>query len=210
MKYVQTTYEDALTGIPLSKAPAQNGPKIPEGVIPTFDIESSRSLQAPVVYGFIPDDVEENYNTLPSHIHEVSEENFFSTFKNELKERARTKRKQVEQAGVEVNDQYVATTIEDQNRVANMVITLINDPEMEEIDFEYSPNNWITIPREFGLNVGKAVGRHVQACFSWCRNIHQQIDDMEIDINSLENAMPILEAINNFGMEEQYIPEGDE
>lgn len=204
MKYVQFTYVDAQTGIPLSEAPAANGPSIPEGIIPTFDIESSRIQQVPIVYGFIPSDYE---GTIPSFVREIDEESFFITFKNELKERARNKRKYVEQAGIEVNDQFIATSIGDQNRVASMVTTLINDPEMESIDFEYSPNNWITIPREFGLNVGKAVGRHVQSCFSWCRNIHQQIDDMEIDIDSLENALPILQEITSFGAQEDFYPE---
>lgn len=207
MKYVQFTYVDAQTGIPLSEAPAANGPSIPEGIIPTFDIESSRTQQAPIIYGFID---EEYDGEIPSFVQEVDEEYFFLAFKNELKERAREKRKQVERAGIEVDDMFIPTTVKDQNRVFNMVQTLTNNPELESIDFEYSHGEWTTFSREKGLEIGKAVGRHTQECMSWCRNIHKQIDEMKIDVNSLENAMPILEAINNFGMEEQYIPEGDE
>lgn len=207
MKYVQFTYVDAQTGVPVSEAPAANGPTIPDGIIPTFDIESSRASPSPVVYGFVAEDYE---GEIPSFIQEVTEEDFFATFKMELKERARNKRKQVERAGIEVDDTFIPTTVKDQNRVFNMVQALSNNPELESIDFEYSHGEWTTFSREKGLEIGKAVGRHTQECMSWCRNIHKQIDEMKIDINSLENAMPILEAINNFGMEEQYIPEGDE
>lgn len=208
MKYVQFTYVDAQTGIPVSMSPAANGPSIPKGVVPTFDVENSRSQQAPIVFGFIPDESAELLEALPEFIYEVDEDVFFATFKDELKERARNKRKQVEQAGVALNDQFISTTIEDQNRIANMVTTLINDPDLESIDFEYAPTQWMEIPRALGLSIGQAVGRHVQACFSWCKGVHEQVDLMEIDINSLENVMPILENINKFGQIE--VPEEDE
>ncbi|MCK9530384.1 MAG: DUF4376 domain-containing protein [Gammaproteobacteria bacterium] len=209
MKYVQFTYVDVQTGVPVSETPAANGPTIPEGIIPTFDLQNTRSQQAPIVFGFIPDEAEELFDTLPEFIREVDEDSFFSAFKEELKERARTKRIQMEQGGVMVNDSVIGTTIEDQNRVTGMATTLMIDPDMESIDFEYSPGQWINISREVGLAIGVAVARHVQHCFSWCRNVHEQIDSMEIDINSLENAMPILEAINSFGLTDST-PEGEE
>lgn len=204
MKYVQFTYVDAQTGKPLSEAPATNGPSIPEGIIPTFDIESSRTQQAPIIYGFI---AEEYDGEIPSFVQEIEEESFFLAFKNELKERAREKRKQVERTGIEVDDMFIPTTVKDQNRVFNMVQALSNNPELESIDFEYSHGEWTTFSREKGLEIGKAVGRHTQECMSWCRNIHKKIDDMEIDINSLENALPILQEINSFGAQEDFYPE---
>lgn len=216
MKYVQFTYVDSRTGTPLTEGPAYNGPSIPEGVVPTFDIESSRTEKAPIVYGFIEEEEGEEENStsssLPDFIREIDEESFFNTFKYELKERARTRRKQVEHGGIEVGGQFIGTTIEDQNRIANMVTTLLNDEEMGSIDFEYSPTQWVTIPRAFALEVAKAAGRHVQACFSWCKGIHDQIDDMELSITTLDNALPILEAINSFGQqapeeEEEELPE---
>lgn len=197
MKYVQFTYVDAQTGVPISEAPSANGPTIPEGIIPTFDIESSRTSSAPVVYGFVAEDYE---GEIPSFVQEVAEEDFFTAFKMELKERARHKRKQVEQGGIELNDSRISTEIEDQNRVANMVTTLINDPEMESIDFEYAPTQWVVIPRALGLEIGKAVGRHVQSCFTWCKNIHQEIDDLELSLETLEDVLPILQEINSFGI----------
>ena len=81
-----------------------------------------------------------------------------------------------------------------------MVTTLINDPEMESIDFEYAPAQWINIPRALGLEIGKAVGRHVQSCFSWCKGVHEQIDDLELSLDTLESVFPVMESINTFGM----------
>lgn len=195
MKYLQFTYVDSITHIPLSEEPAANGPTIPEGIVPLFDIQSSRSNKAPIVYGWCEDETE-----LPSHVHEIEEETFFATYKNELKERARQKRKQVEQGGIVLGEQFIGTEIEDQNRVSNMVTTLINDPEMESIDFEYAPSQWINIPRELGLEIGKAVGRHVQSCFSWCKSVHEQIDALELSLETLESVFPVMESINTFGM----------
>ena len=195
MKYLQLTYVDAVTHLPLSEEPAANGPMIPEGIVPLFDIQSSRSNVAPIVYGW----AEEEYE-VPSFVHEISEETFFSAYKTELKERARQKRKHVEQSGVEVDGQRISTEIEDQNRVSNMVTTLINDPEMESIDFEYAPSQWVQIPREFGLEVGKAVGRHVQSCFSWCKGVHEQIDALTLSLDTLDVMFPIMHSINTFGM----------
>lgn len=195
MKYLQLTYVDAVTQRPLSEEPAANGPMIPEGIVPLFDIQSSCSNVAPIVYGWAEDEYE-----APSFVHEISEETFFSAYKTELKERARQKRKDVEQSGVEVGGQRIGTEIEDQNRVSNMVTTLINDIEMEFIDFEYAPSQWIQIPRAFGLEAGKAVGRHVQSCFSWCKGVHEQIDAMELSLETLESVFPVMESINTFGI----------
>ena len=195
MKYLQLTYVDAVTHLPLSEEPAANGPMIPEGIVPLFDIQSSRSNVAPIVYGWAEDEYE-----VPSFVHEISEETFFSFYKTELKERARQKRKHVEQSGVEVGGQRISTEIEDQNRVSNMVTTLINDPEMESIDFEYAPSQWVQIPRAFGLEVGKAVGRHVQSCFSWCKGVHEQIDALTLSLDTLDVMFPIMRSINTFGM----------
>lgn len=195
MKYLQLTYVDAVTQRPLSEEPAANGPMIPEGIVPLFDIQSSRSNVAPIVYGWAEDEYE-----VPSFVYEISEETFFSAYKTELKERARQKRKHVEQSGVEVSGQRIGTEIEDQNRVSNMVTTLINDPEMEFIDFEYAPSQWVQIPRTFGLEVGKAVGRHVQSCFSWCKGVHEQIDALTLSLDTLDAMFPIMHSINTFGM----------
>lgn len=207
MKYLQFTYVDALTNKPLTEEPAANGPTIPERIVPLFDIQSSRSNKAPTVYGWAEDEQE-----LPSHVHEIPEEVFFTTYKQELKERARQKRKDVEQSGVEVGGQRIGTEIEDQNRVSNMVTTLINDPEMESIDFEYAPAQWINIPRALGLEIGKAVGRHVQSCFSWCKSVHEQIDALELSLDNLESIFPVMDSINTFGMSapQESPPEADD
>jgi hypothetical protein len=209
MKFIRFTYVDALTGTPVSQEPAKNGPSLPEGLVPTFDIEEARSTGIPQVYGFVEDSEEEPF-PLQQWVSEVSEEEFFQTFKNELKERARKKRKQVEQGGIIVGDSFIGTTIEDQNRVSGMATTLVIDPEMEEIDFEYAPNQWIAISREIGLMIGVGVARHVQSCFSWCRSIHNTIDALELDINSLDQVLPILEEINSFGQPVEEIPEEEE
>lgn len=199
MKFLQFTYVDAKTKKPLTEEPAANGPMIPEGVVPLYDIQSTRSNQAPLVYGWTEDD---GYD-VPSFVYEITEDTFFSNYKNELKERARVKRKQVEQGGITLNDTRIGTSIEDQNRISNMVTSLNLVPTMEIIDFEASPGNWISLPREMGLQIGAALASHVQACFTWCKGVHDQIDNWEASLENLDPVIEILNEINSFGQEPQ-------
>lgn len=202
MKYVRLTYIDAKTKKPLYEEPAKNGIILPDGVIPTFDIESTRTKQAPTVYGFVGGDEVE----LPSFISEIPEEVFYDLFKLELKERARNKRFAVETGGMAVGDVRIGTSIEDQNRVSNMATSLTLDTGMESVDFEYSPGNWINIPRNQGFSIGVALARHVQGCFSWCKSVHDLIDELDLNIDTLESVFPILEEINSFGQTPQETP----
>lgn len=58
MKYIKFTYVDAATGIPVTEAPAANGPKFPDvsGLEFTFARESQYPTNAPEFYGMCPDD----------------------------------------------------------------------------------------------------------------------------------------------------------
>lgn len=199
MKFLQFTYVDVKTKKPLTEEPAQNGPTIPDGIVPLYDIQASRSNQAPLVYGWTEDD---DYEA-PSFVYEIAEDTFFSNYKNELKERARVKRKQVEQGGITLNDTRIGTSIEDQNRISNMVTSLNLVPTMEVIDFEASPGVWVALPREMGLQIGAALASHVQACFTWCKGVHDQIDNWEATLENLDPVVAILEEINSFGQEPQ-------
>lgn len=185
MKYIQFTYVDFATRIPVSKEPAKRGPDIPEGITPTFAIESSYG-QAPVLYGIAEDEFEPE-----EWMVEVAEGEFYAAFKQELKERARKKRKMLEQGGVDVGGNIIQTTIEDQNRVSNMVAGLNVTPEATQVDFEYAPGQWTVITREEAIAIGQAVFNHVQLCFTWCKDVHAKVDA----IATLEDALPVVEEI---------------
>ena len=206
VKFLTLTYVDADTNIPLKQEPAKNGIKIPDGVIPMFDIQSSRSNQAPIVYGWT--DIEDF--EVKDFMTQVEESSFFNAFKSELKDRARLKRKIVEQGGITIGSTYVGTSIEDQNRISNMVTSLNLVPELPEIDFEASPGQWVTISREQGLQMGAALTSHVQRCFSWCRGVHDKIESLELNMETIGEVQPILEDINSFGSPQAEIPEQEE
>ena len=196
MKYIRYTFVDARTNTPVSEAPAKNGPVHPEGVVPTFAIESTYSTGVPAFYGIAEDDFEP-----AAWMYEMPEEQFYSDFRLELKERARSKRKQVEQGGVSLGDSRIDTTIESQNRVANLVTTLNLDPEMLGIDFEASPGVWVEIDRDTAFAMGTVVARHVQGCFSWCKSIHAKIDAMD----DFDKALEVVTEINAFGQAAQEV-----
>ncbi len=193
MKYIQYTYVDVKTKQPVSKQPARTGPVHPEGITPTFAVESTFSSGVPTFFGIAEDSF-----TPEDWMRETTETDFYNRMRTEFKERARTKRKQVEQGGIEaLPNLYVKTGIDDQNRIASLVASINNDPELVSIDFETSPGNWVTFTAEEGLAIGKAVSKHVQACFSWCKGIHERLDVIE----TLEDALPIVQEIRAFGME---------
>ena len=121
----------------------------------------------------------------------VAEEDFFTAFKQELKDRARNKRKVLEQGGVTIGEKFIQTSIEDQNRVSNMVAGLNVTLDATQVDFEYAPGQWTVITREEATAIGQAVFNHVQLSFTWCKDVHAKVDS----IATLEDALPVVQEI---------------
>lgn len=96
MKFIRFTYIDSITLKPLTQEPASNGPSIPENVNFVFDIESTRCKQAPTLYGILLNDEYMQY-----FMEEVSEDIFFTIFKQELKSRVFSRIKETGFKGVE-------------------------------------------------------------------------------------------------------------
>ncbi len=191
MKYIQYTYVDVKTNKPVSQEPAKRGPVHPQGVTPTFALESTFSSGIPTFFG-----IAEDTFTPEEWMREVPESEFYNRMRVEFKERARKKRKEVEKSGLEVfPGVFVKTTIDDQNRISSLVAAINNDPDLTSIDFETSPGNWAVLTAEEGLEIGKAVSQHVQSCFTWCKGIHERLDD----ITTLDEALPIVQEIRDFG-----------
>jgi hypothetical protein len=194
MQYIQYTLVDNKTGVPVSKTPARNGPRHPNGITPTFIIQDTQTSGVPTLFGIAEDDY------TPEHwMRSVSESEFFLSLKNEFKERATIKRRQVEKAGYWVNSELFITTDDaTQIRLAQLVTTINNDSELVNVDFEISKNKWLLLDRGTVLEIGLAVSRHVQRCFSWCKLTHDTIDS----ITSLDDVLPIIQSINEFKVED--------
>lgn len=190
MKYIQYTYVDVKTKQPVSKQPAKRGPVHPDGITPTFAAEKSFSTGVPTFFG-----IAEDTFTPEDWMVEVSEEDFYNRMKTEFKERSRKKRKQIEQGGIEALPEiFLKTDIETQNRITSLVASLNNNPKLFKVDFEVSPNNWISLSREEALQIGETLSNHVQGCFSWCKGIHDKIDLIE----TLEDASPVVQEMRDF------------
>ena len=58
MKHLKFTYVDAVTGVPVTDAPAENGPKFPDvdGLVFVWARESQYPTTAPEFFGTCPDD----------------------------------------------------------------------------------------------------------------------------------------------------------
>jgi len=190
MKYIRYTLVDKKTNKPVSQEPAKNGPKHPDGVTPTFDIQSTFSTGVPTIYGIAEDTFEP-----ADWMFELSEESFYTTMRQEFKTRASDRRKTVERGGYWVTPEtFVRTDEGSQNRLAQLVTTINNDPDLVSVDFEVTPGQWTTFDTATALTVAKTVSSHVQRCFSWCRGVHEALDAA----STLEEMQPIVNDISNF------------
>ena len=193
MKYIRYTFVDQKTKRPVSREPARSGPVQPEGIDFVFAIEASYKSGKPTMYGTASDDF-----VLGLDMKEVNDISFFYAFKNELQTRASQKRKSIEQGGIRTDKTtWIQTDIGSQNRISSLVNAINLDPELLEVDFETAPGQWTTMTKETALEIGVLVSRHVQACFSWCRKIHADIEAIEDDI---EVAKIIMDEIQNFNI----------
>ena len=188
MKYVRYTLVDVVTQVPGTQAPMSNGPAHPTGIVPTFGVEDSYG-PAPEFYGITEDEA-----AIKDWMSEVTEEEFYQIFKTELRERARKKRKAVEQDGIKVGETSIRTDIDSQNRIAGLVTSLQSMPDLNQIDFECQPGQWVTLGRDEALAIGRAVSTHVQATFSWCKQLHDKVNA----IQTLDDALPVIIEITEY------------
>lgn len=196
MKYIKYTYVDAATKKPVSEEPARRGPMHLEGVTPTFALEETFSSGVPTFYGVAEDSYQLPLWVEQSDVYgEADQEEFFSQLKQELNRRSRVKRKAVEEGGIYVGGTYVNSSIESQNRIANMVAFLDSSPETLEINYQVQPGEWVVISRNQAKVIGVALGQHVQECFNWCKSINDQVAAIE----TLEDAGVVSHVIATWG-----------
>lgn len=192
MQYVRYTLVDVVTQVPCTQEPTKNGPAHPAGITPTFGVEESYGSH-PEFYG-----IAEDADSVKDWMTVLSDEEFYRVFKAELKARARKKRKIVEQGGVKFGEITLRTDIDSQNRVASLVTSLNNMPELTVVDFEANPGQWVQLSREEGLAIGRAVSTHVQSTFSWCKQLHDKVDA----IQTLDDALPVVIEIDQYKVEQ--------
>lgn len=192
MKYLKYTFVDAATQRPITEEPARRGVQDPSGITNILSIESTYHTGIPTLYGISDDSY-----TLPywlgnnSEYGEISEEQFFSEIKIELLSRTREKRKYIEKNGFYFNGHYIRTSIESQNRIGNTVGIININPNIENVDFEYLPDQWVVLSREDILSIGRMVGLHVQECFSWGKLMCDEISS----IDSIEKLISVRNMI---------------
>lgn len=103
--------------------------------------------------------------------------------KSWLKNVVTTRRFDHETKGIEINGAYVATDRDSQAKI-NGAFNLASYNLDTTIDFK-GANGWVALSGAEMLGIGVAVGRHVQACFSKERALHEAIDACE-DLAALE------------------------
>lgn len=100
----------------------------------------------------------------------------------------------VETGGIVVNGAPIRTDEIGQAKLTGAVALFDNDPDLESIDWEGQPGMWVTLDGETIRALGVAVGRHVQACFTRARALHEAIAAAEthgdLDAIDLEAGWP--------------------
>jgi hypothetical protein len=95
--------------------------------------------------------------------------------KAEMREAVRAQRWRVETSGVSVGGVIVQSGETSQAKIqgANLLFEL--DPSLDAIDWEAQPGVWTSMDRDTVRMMGVLTGRHVQACFSQARALHEAI-----------------------------------
>lgn len=194
MKYLQFTYVDALTNKPLTEEPAANGPTIPEGIVPLYDIQSSRSNQAPVVFGWTDN---EDF-VVQSFMYEISEESFFSDYMSELKERAKQKRKTLLMNSLEFKGAHFS--VNDVDKLNSLYSTMTAIKATSNIDF-FAGTKSVELSKAEVKEVLTLLHTYSQKCFSWQKEFFDKVDGLKLSMETLEEVLPLLEELNTFKVE---------
>lgn len=197
MKFIKTTLVDAITGIPCTEAPTKNGHKHPEGFSFLFLKEGSltpslKEYPTPDIYGFFEGE------EIPQHCQEIGEDEFWSTFKQEILDRAHEKRKQVELGGLYIGDVFIKTDEDDQNKI-NRVIERATDAGISEVSFK-AASGFIEITIEELRGIAISIAHHVQECFSWEAAITREVEALNLSKENVQDAFDIIRQIEEFSL----------
>ncbi len=96
-----------------------------------------------------------------------------------LKQAAADKRWLLETGGLAVNGATIKTDRESQALITGACTLLANDPTLQAVDFK-GDSGWVSLPRQVMVQIGVAVGRHVQRLFSAERTLDGLIDTDEV------------------------------
>lgn len=176
MKYIVFTYVDAVTGIPVTQAPATNGPVFPQ--LPGLQFvraqESRYPTLTPRFFGTVDDEADTG---APSVLEEMTAQSWAAAIAEELKSQATALRWRVMTGGMEVGGVSVGTTIDDQNRITSVVANaaLAGLTDADEVDFKAS-SGWVRVTVAQVKAMAGAIGQFVQACYTAERTHHEAID----------------------------------
>lgn len=173
MKYYKYTLVDVASRIPVSIEPAKRGPAFPEGLTFVFSIEQASSSGVPVFYGSAEEDwVAEGW------MEGVGEKTLLSLFKQEIKERATLKRKLFIKSGVVLKDgSRFDSSKATQDGLSLVISTMTLDKTIKYVDFE--SNSWVKLTLPEAKDILKSINKQTQQAFSWCCEMHQEVDKCE-------------------------------
>ena len=182
-----------------------NGPATPEGITYRYTIEATIG-QSPVMIGQAA-----NKYTPSKWEQEITEATALAIYKDELKDRARAKRWQVETGGTSFQDIHIRTDLDSQPRIANMVQTFTLDPSLTHVDFEATPNQWVFLAKADALSLGMIVSKHIQKCFTWCKDTHVTVDALLTleECKAMEQTIAQWDGVDDNTPQPEPAPEGE-
>lgn len=177
MKYIVFTYVDAVTGIPVTQAPAKSGPVFPQ--LPGLQFvraqESRYPTLTPRFFGTVDDEAD---TSAPGVLEDMTAQSWAAAIAEELKAHATALRWRVMTGGMTLpGGMAVGTAIDDQNRITSVVANaaLAGLADQDEVDFK-SASGWVRISIAQVKQIAGAIGQFVQACYTAERTHHEAID----------------------------------
>ncbi len=202
--YISYTYIDAVTKVPVTKAPAQGGPASPEvhDLVFGFALESQYPTSAPIFYGTCRDGTDPLTPGILSVMGEdmyvaardAEKKAMLSKAKDNAYEVLKQRRKACELKGVAFTSLgevvfpqrvYIPAEKEDQDRINTVLSSMERWPQIKTVSFKANNNVFIPVSYDQLAQVGLAVAVHVQLSFD-NESKHTAAISMLTDIGAVE------------------------
>jgi hypothetical protein len=171
MHYLRYTYVDTVTGVPVSDAPATNGPRPPvAGLVFGFALESQYPTTTPIFYGTAPDDadlaVPGVLETLSAAAYAASEASEQAARLARDLSRFAAIRWERESRGVLWNGWPVASDEISQAKLTGAVLATLVGARSDGAEWKFADGVARPLTNANLQALGTAVAAHVQACYS--------------------------------------------
>lgn len=194
MKHLKYTYIDAVSGIPVTEAPATSGPTNPaiDGLVFEWASESQYPTSKPVFYGTCPSASNTNVRgvltvlTKPEWDQQLEAELVLRAHK--LAAQIASRRYIAETSGIVIDGMPVDTGRDSQSLITGAVVAAMLDPDYS-VRWK-AVDGFVVLNAVQIIGVASAVRAHVQACFDREDELLNALSSGEFESSMIDEGWP--------------------